>query len=220
MNPGISSRAFGEIHSAPVLAFVLLLHVLNVQSCRFRRCPEIRPFVQIVFVLPMRRFFRVFAAHVITENRYYFSFISSPVTPIVSTIINILYRPLFFFFHSYYTEYLNSCKNPGGSIVLLLREKTNCESALGRKQYLQYDPVYKRKSFHEKYRARAGLRHMTVYVFLLFRVAGWERVLAMKNKAKRMRNFRTIILRQDASFVNSPLFNVLNVSCIFNVLAR
>lgn len=68
MNPGISRRARGEIDAAPVLPLVLLLHVIHVQSRWLRRCPEEGPIVEVLLVLPVRRFVRVLAAQVITAN--------------------------------------------------------------------------------------------------------------------------------------------------------
>lgn len=71
LNSRVSSRTCGKVHSAPVFAFVLILYVVNVQSCWFRCCPEERPIVKIFFILPMRCFVRVFAAYIVTETNIF-----------------------------------------------------------------------------------------------------------------------------------------------------
>jgi len=68
MNSGIPGRACSEIDPASIFALVRLSDVIDAQRCWLRRCPEEGPIVEVLLVLPMRRFLRVLAAQIITET--------------------------------------------------------------------------------------------------------------------------------------------------------
>lgn len=71
MNPGISGGALGKIYSTPVFTPVSFFDVIDVQSGRLGDRSEEGTIVQMILIVPVRIFFRLFTPHIVTATIFY-----------------------------------------------------------------------------------------------------------------------------------------------------
>lgn len=76
INLRISRRRFKEIHTTPIIPFVIFLHVIYGQNSRILYGAKMSSFTESIFIFPMGSSFRNITSDIITEiktNSYKFS---------------------------------------------------------------------------------------------------------------------------------------------------